>query len=129
MRNVNRLRISPLLASVVILAAAAVVACGVRDKGGVLDSHPGEFVGRWVQHLPDSSWGDTLELMADGSVRGSASNRVPPSARWGISMRNGIRVFCAVDSKESSCESFRLGNGLLVVGDRLQGQYTYRQIK
>jgi hypothetical protein len=61
----------------------ALIGCGGgRDPRTAPLTHPSELAGRWVRQLTDSTWGDTLFFLPDGSVKGSVKNPVPPSARW-----------------------------------------------
>jgi hypothetical protein len=91
-------------------------------------TQPSEFVGRWVRLREDSTWGDTLQYLADGRVLGSSGHPVPPSARWGVRARlAGSREFCAADNKEGYCQTFRLVDSVMVLDGGPSGPTYFRR--
>jgi hypothetical protein len=90
--------------------------------------HPAELVGRWVRLRADSSWGDTLEYLPNGQVRGSAGHAVPPGARWGT--RAGplkSREFCAGDEQNAYCQTYRLAGSIMILGGGPPGPTYFRR--
>jgi hypothetical protein len=113
--------------SIVLLNTTLIIACGQRS-GAPVDSHPTELTGRWVRQLDNGVWRDTIDFRPDGHVGGSLDNAVPPSARWGVSTRNGMRVFCARDSVESSCQSYHIAGDILTLSGGPSQVTTYRRV-
>jgi hypothetical protein len=108
-------------------ALVATIGCG-DPSGRVIQSHPKEFVGRWARRLDKGVWGDTLELRDDGTVRGSATNRVPASARWSMQTNSlGMKALCMSDSAVRSCQPFRFYDSLLILNSGPQGETYFRR--
>jgi hypothetical protein len=123
-----RLLGSRLLDSLRAITLVGLTACAVGGSSSA-ESFPRELVGRWVRQLDSGSWGDTLEFRPDGTVGGSATNRVPPSARWGVKTAvGGMPMFCAGDAKESSCQTYTTSGDRLIVDNGPSGKTTYRRV-
>lgn len=113
--------------SVVLLNATLIVACGQRGSAPV-ESHPTEVTGRWVRQLDDGVWRDTIDFLPDGRVGGSVDNPVPLNARWAVRTRNGMKVFCAGDSVESSCQSYHIVDNILTLTGGPSQATMYRRV-
>jgi hypothetical protein len=107
--------VSVLSARIALGMLLAGVGCILFDRGQI--SHPAELTGKWARLRADNSWGDTLEYLADGSVRGSSTNPVPDSTTWGVVRVRSIEGFCTTKTKKISCQQFRLEGDTLVFGD------------
>ena len=116
-----------MLHSAVALNVATILACGSRG-GRSVESHPVAIAGRWVRQQEAGTPGDTIDFRTDGTVGGSTGNPVPPSARWGVTVRNGREVFCARDSVESSCQTYRLHGNALMLGGGPSQTTTYHRV-
>jgi hypothetical protein len=107
----------------------ALIGCGGgRDPRTAPLTNPSELAGRWVRQLTDSTWGDTLFFLPDGSVKGSVKNPVPPSARWGVRADRSFQSLCVGDSRESACNSYQLQNGVLTWDLGPQGKDVFRRV-
>ena len=67
--------------AVVAVSSLLLGACAQPPARTSLE-HPKELVGRWVRAREDSTWGDTLTYVGDGSVLGSTGHAVPAGAWW-----------------------------------------------
>jgi len=79
-------------------------------------SQPRELVGRWARLGADTAWSDTIELLADGRVSGSARPSVTDSTRWSVVQSRFGLAFCAGARSQSRCQPFRLEGDTLVLG-------------
>lgn len=113
--------------STVLLSVALIVACGKRSSA-LVESRPAEVAGRWVRQLDNGDWRDTIDFRPDGTVGDSIGSPVPTSARWSVQTRNGMRVFCAGDSVESSCQSYHTADNILTLGGISSPATRYRRV-
>ena len=90
--------------------------------------HPTALIGRWVRLRSDGSWGDTLEYLSSGHVRGSVGHSVPASARWSVVRSRLGEGFCAIDVNERSCQPYRLEGDTLVLGGLTDPTY-FRRVR
>jgi hypothetical protein len=65
-------------------------ACSAAQSDLTTNSHPPEFVGRWVLQGRDRTWADTLEFRPDGAVVGVGKS-FPANSSW-LHRRSPIRV-------------------------------------
>lgn len=110
----------------VVLSALLLGACAKPPARTPLE-HPKELVGRWVRAREDSTWGDTLTYLGDGSVLGSTGHSVPAGAWWGVRGAS-IREFCAGDPSVTYCQTFRLEGDRMVVGGGPSGATIFRRV-
>ena len=112
---------------IIAILTAAITACG---SGGSTpsESHPAKLVGRWARQIDKEVWSDTIDFRPNGTVGGTKGNPVPASARWGVRIRNGMRVFCAEDSRESSCQSYQVTGDTLALGGGPSSTTLYRRV-
>ena len=89
--------------------------------------HPKELVGRWVRAREDSTWGDTLTYVGDGSVIGSTGHAVPGGAWWGV-QGTSVREFCAGDPSVTYCQTFRLEGDRMILGGGPNGATVFRRV-
>jgi hypothetical protein len=112
--------------SLVLLGLVA--ACSGTSPAKAPMTQPANLVGRWVRLREDSTWGDTLQYLADGRVLGSTGHPVPETARWGVREGPaGSQEFCAADSKEGYCQTFRFEDSIMVVGGGPSGPSYFRR--
>lgn len=114
-----------------ILLLTVVIASGSgctppRDDREI--GQPPGFVGSWVRQRSDGTWGDTLELTATGTVRGSTGWRVPPDAKWGVRSRAGVDVFCFFDARDFSCKSFNANDSVLTLRGARSEPTVYKRV-
>lgn len=112
---------------VVPWAFLALIGCG-RDPQTAPLMHPAELTGRWVRQLTDSTWGDTLDFLSGGGVKGSVNHPVPASAWWGVRANGNFRSLCVGDAKESACNSYHLDDGVLTQDLGPQGRDVFRRL-
>jgi hypothetical protein len=114
--------------AIVLAVACCVLACSGRPQDAKL--YPASLIGRWERQLSDKIWGDTLELRANGTVGGVASNPIPTTARWYVK-RNALggETFCATDKDGSSCRSFEVSGDLLIVHGGPARPTTFRRVR
>lgn len=111
-----------------IAAVAMPIACANPPSTRTPMTQPAELVGRWVRLRADSTWGDTLQYLADGRVLGSVGHPVPATARWGVRAGPaGSHEFCAADEKESYCQTFRLEGRNMVLDGGPRGPSYFRR--
>jgi hypothetical protein len=117
----------PVLATLVA-GAAIVAACA--DASGADPAHPADFIGRWVRLRQDRTWGDTMEFVADGSMRGSAGYPVPPMLHWDVRRdSSGTSQYCAMQGTMGFCRSYRLNGDTLELLGGLQGSTLFRRVR
>jgi hypothetical protein len=116
--------------SIVPAVVLFALACGSGSKATETAlTQPPELLGRWVRLRADSTWGDTLEYLASGQVRGSQGHSVPPTARWGVKAGPaGTRQFCAGDEKDAYCQTFRFEDSVMVLGGGPSGPSYFRRV-
>jgi hypothetical protein len=115
---------------VVAMLVLLILACGPGSEATQTSlTQPAELVGRWVRLRSDSTWGDTLEYLSSGQVRGSQGHAVPPTARWGVKAGPaGTREFCAADEKDAYCQTFRLEDSVMVLSGGPSGPSYFRRV-
>jgi hypothetical protein len=91
-------------------------------------SQPGELAGRWARLVADSVWSDTVELIADGRMRGWNRRTVPDSTRWAVVHSRLGDAFCAGPRSQPDCQTFRLEGDTLVLG-RVPKQSYFRRVR
>lgn len=79
-------------------------------------SQPSEFIGRWARLVTDTVWSDTIELVADGSVRASPDRMMPDGTRWAVVHSRFGEGFCLGARRQPNCQGFRLEGDTLVLG-------------
>ena len=106
----------------------ALTACG-GSSGHASTSQPVELTGRWVRLRPDSTWGDTMDFRADGSLAGSAGYGVPPNLRWEIKHDSaGKAQYCATDGSNGFCRPYRLTSDRLELIGGPGGRTIFRRV-
>ncbi|HKN67028.1 MAG TPA: hypothetical protein VJW73_12175, partial [Gemmatimonadaceae bacterium] len=125
--NIRMSQMRPI--SVVLAMTIAAAGCaGKADTAQAPLTHPAELVGRWVRFREDSTWGDTLQYLADGRVLGSEGHAVPAEARWGVKPGPlGSQEFCAADDREGYCQTFHFQDSVMVVGGGPEGPSYFRR--
>jgi len=106
---------------------ATFCACG-SNESGTSNAHPPELIGRWIR-LEDSAVVDTLEFRADGTVYGSRFGQVPKGATWYVRGAPLARLFCASDSRRSSCQTYSTDGELLRLGGGPGGHTIFRRLR
>jgi hypothetical protein len=81
-------------------------ACSATKAEVATDSHPPEFVGRWLLENSDRTWTDTLEFRQDGSITGVGKS-LPGNSTW-LSRQSTNRVqFCLRAGNQAACYPYR----------------------
>jgi hypothetical protein len=107
---------------------AAVAACrGAADRAPV--AHPTALTGRWVRLKEDGTWGDTMDFLPDGTVRGSADHPVPTSLRWTVERDSTGEQFCARDESGGFCRPYHLKDGQLELIGGPSGHTVFRRVR
>lgn len=115
-------RISALVAMLVALGCFG----AAHDKS----PHPGNLVGRWVRLREDQTWGDTMQFVADGSLRGSSGYATPPNLTWEVRhYATGKSQYCALQTNVGFCRDFRLAGDTLYMFGGPQGNTTFRRVR
>lgn len=91
-------------------------------------SQPSEFAGRWVRLVSDTLWSDTVELVADGHVRGWKVATVPDSTHWAVVESRYGHALCVGPRGQPGCQTFRLEGDTLVLG-RVPKQSYWRRAR
>ena len=115
--------------SLVWAVVAGAAACEKASGRPETYSHPADLVGRWVRLREDSTWGDTLEYLADGRVHGSTGHAVPSSARWGVKGEGRLAQFCAGDSTAAYCQTYQLAGDQLQLAGGPFGPTYFRRVR
>lgn len=124
--------LSPALSRSVLTLAFCMGALGCAEGNEPAKplEHPHELVGRWVRLRADSTWGDTVELLADGSVRGSTGHPISPVGKWGVRAGPlGSRMMCTADEKQNYCQTFRLDGQTMVLDNGPYGKGNLRRVE
>jgi hypothetical protein len=91
-------------------------------------SQPAAFVGRWARLVSDTLWSDTVELVADGRVRGWNGPAVSDSTHWTVVQSRFGDAFCVGPRRHPNCRPFRLEGDTLVLG-RVPKQAYWRRAR
>ena len=84
----------------------ALSACSAARSDVTTDSHPPEFVGRWLLQNSDRTWTDTLEFRPDGAVVGVGKS-FPANSTW-LERQSANRVqFCLRAGNQAACYTYR----------------------
>ena len=116
------------------LAFAALLAAACSDAAGraPVTPHPAQLVGRWVRLREDSTWGDTMSFMPDGTLRGSVGYEVPPGLTWRVerdSITGGPPRYCATQWGRGFCRPYRLTHDTLELLDGTRGPTLFRRVR
>lgn len=129
--SMDNMRVSA-LATIRARLFAVVVLISACSSGSTRQppmEHPVDLVGRWVRLREDSTWGDTLEYLADGRVLGSTGHPVPTNAGWGVRADPlNSREFCAADEREGSCQTYRFQDSIMVLDGGPAGPSYFRRV-
>jgi hypothetical protein len=114
-----------LVVGALVLVAGACSGAASRDP-----AHPTEFAGRWLRLRQDQTWGDTMEFVADGSIKGSATYPVPPTLHWEVKRdAGGTPQYCALQGTMGFCRNFRFSGDTLQLLGGAQGTTTFRRVR
>jgi hypothetical protein len=113
--------------TVVVLALSAAACADAVERD---PAHPADFTGRWVRLRPDRTWGDTMEFVADGTIRGSVGYPVPPTLHWNVKRdSSGTSQYCALQGTMGFCRSYRMNADTLELLGGMQGSTFFRRVR
>ena len=108
--------------------ALAVIACSGSAQSN--PAHPETFVGRWVRLREDKTWGDTMEFMPDGSMRGSTGYPIPPTLQWEVKRdASGTPQYCAMQANIGFCRNYRFSGDTLEMFGGPRGNTIFRRVR
>jgi hypothetical protein len=109
---------------------AILLLTGCADSAQDKSPHPKNLVGQWVRLRLDQTWGDTMQFMPDGALRGSAGYPTPPNLTWEVRhYETGKSQYCALQASVGFCRDFRLAGDTLYMFGGPQGNTTFRRVR
>lgn len=110
------------------LTLVAVILASACHRDDFTVTQPVELIGQWARLRPDQkTWGDTIELRANGAAVDPSRDVSPDSLRWSV-VRSRVAGagLCLGPSRKPHCQQYRLEGDTLVVG-RIAAPTYYRR--